>query len=227
VALNVSKGSFVTSFFAAGRIAGLFLFGLVFSATVTAQAPQLLPDYAVWPHDISDLKADPRIRYGQLANGMRYAIQQTNRPEGHVAIRLRFAAGSLHETDKEQGLAHYLEHMAFQGSKNLTRNEFVQKLQRLGLSFGADTNASTGFDQTVYMLNLPRNDAQTFGESMQIMREVADHNESVGRFGKGRHPVGRARARFTRATGVETPLCRSLRRDEIAGAIPHRIGRNN
>jgi zinc protease len=136
--------------------------------------PPVPPDWKVWPHEIGDLKPDPRIKYGQLPNGMRYAIQRTNRPEGHVAIRLRFSVGSLHETEKEQGIAHYLEHMAFQGSKNLTRNEFVQKLQRLGLSFGADTNASTGFDETVYMLNLPRNDATTFGESMAIMREVAD-----------------------------------------------------
>lgn len=160
------------------RIAGAAAFGLslVFSHAASARSefPPIPPDWTVWPHEIGDLKPDPRIRYGQLPNGMRYAVQRTNRPEGHVAIRLRFSAGSLHETDKEQGLAHYLEHMAFQGSKNLTRNEFVQKLQRLGLSFGADTNASTGFDQTLYMLNLPRNDATTFGESMAIMREVAD-----------------------------------------------------
>lgn len=159
----------------AARLVGFLVFGLILvSGAPHAQTPKLQPDYAVWPHELSDLKPDPRIRYGQLPNGMRYAIQKTNRPEGHAAIRLRFSVGSLHETAKEQGLAHYLEHMAFQGSKNLSRNEFVQKLQRLGLSFGADTNASTGFDQTIYMLNLPRSDAQTFGDSMKIMREVAD-----------------------------------------------------
>jgi zinc protease len=160
------------------RFAGIAAVGLSLALSHAALArsehPPIPPDWRVWPHELGDLKPDPRIRYGQLPNGMRYAIQKTNRPEGHVAIRLRFSAGSLHETDKEQGLAHYLEHMAFQGSKNLTRNEFVQKLQRLGLSFGADTNASTGFDQTLYMLNLPRNDATTVGESMAIMREVAD-----------------------------------------------------
>jgi zinc protease len=160
-------------FLAAGICAALVL-AFTLSVPAQAQAQKPPPDYAVWPHEGSDLKPDPRIRYGQLPNGMRYAIQKTNRPEGHAAIRLRISAGSLHETDQEQGLAHYLEHMAFQGSKNLTRNEFVQKLQRLGLSFGADTNASTGFTETVYMLNLPRADATTFGESMNIMREVAD-----------------------------------------------------
>lgn len=142
--------------------------------TSAAQAVKPLPDYAKWPHEGSDLKPDPRILYGQLPNGMRYAIVKTTRPEGHAAIRLRISAGSLNESDKEQGLAHYLEHMAFQGSKNLTRNEFVQKLQRLGLSFGADTNASTSFDQTIYMLNLPRADAATLTESLSIIREVAD-----------------------------------------------------
>lgn len=160
------------------RLAGIAAFGLALvlspAALSRSEFPPAPPEWMVWPHELGDLKPDPRIRYGKLPNGMRYALQRTNRPEGHVAIRLRFGAGSLHETAQEQGLAHYMEHMAFQGSKKLTRNEFVQKLQRLGLSFGADTNASTGFDQTIYMLNLPRNDAQTFGDSLEIMREVAD-----------------------------------------------------
>lgn len=176
--LGSTKGLRVNFVSKLARILGAAAFGLSFvlspSALSRSVLPETPPDWVAWPHELGDLKPDPRIRYGKLSNGMRYALQRTNRPEGHVAIRLRFSAGSLHETDREQGLAHYLEHMAFQGSKNLTRNEFVQKLQRLGLSFGADTNASTGFDQTIYMLNLPRNDAQTFNESLGIMREVAD-----------------------------------------------------
>jgi zinc protease len=127
-----------------------------------------------WPHDGSDLKLDPRVTYGVLPNGLRYAIMKANKPEGHAAIRLRIAVGSLHETGKEQGLAHYLEHLAFQGSKALSRNEFVQTLQRLGLAFGPDTNARTSFDQTVYMLNLPKADAATFVPSLNLLREMAD-----------------------------------------------------
>src|SRR6185312_10674176 len=107
-----------------------------------------------WPQAKSDVRADPDIRFGALPNGMRYAIKRQAVPAGQAALRLRFDAGSLMETDAQAGLAHFLEHMAFNGSKAVPEGEMVKILERHGLAFGADTNASTNFDETVYKLDL-------------------------------------------------------------------------
>ena len=90
----------------------------------------------------SDIAPDPNTIFGALPNGMRYAIRRQQVPPGQAALRLRFDAGSLMETDPQQGLAHFLEHMAFNGSKAVPEDEMVKILERLGLAFGADTNAS-------------------------------------------------------------------------------------
>jgi zinc protease len=125
-----------------------------------------------WPQAHSDVAADPEIRFGALPNGMRYAIRKQSIPKGQAALRLRFAAGSLMETDAQQGLAHFLEHMAFNGSKAVPEGDMVKILERLGLAFGADTNASTDHDETVYRLDLPRTDGETIDTSLMLMREV-------------------------------------------------------
>jgi zinc protease len=127
----------------------------------------------VWPQAQSDVRADPDVRFGSLPNGMRYAIKRQAIPAGQAALRLRFDAGSLMETDAQQGLAHFLEHMAFNGSKNVPEGEMVKILERHGLAFGADTNASTNFDETVYKLDLPKTDADTVDTSLKLLREVA------------------------------------------------------
>ncbi|HAH10318.1 MAG TPA: hypothetical protein DCL54_16220 [Alphaproteobacteria bacterium] len=157
-------------------VAAALIIALGWAAPQTAaRAPApAAKKFLTWAHEGSDLKPDARVRYGQLPNGMRYALMRTNRPENHASIRLRIDAGSLHETEAELGLAHYLEHMAFQGSKNLTRNELVATLQRLGAAFGADTNAYTSFDETVYQLNLPKADPATLNQGIALIREVAD-----------------------------------------------------
>ena len=128
-----------------------------------------------WPQASSDLKADPAIRFGVLPNGMRYAIRRQSIPAGQAALRLWIDAGSLHETDAQQGLAHFLEHMAFNGSKRVKEGEMVKILERLGLAFGADTNASTGFSQTNYRLDLPRTDAKTIDTALMLLREMASN----------------------------------------------------
>ncbi|HCJ81649.1 MAG TPA: peptidase M16, partial [Erythrobacter sp.] len=96
--------------------------------------------------EASDLDADARVVYGTLANGLRYAVMKNQTPSGNAAIRMRIATGSFNETDAQQGIAHFLEHMAFNGSVNVPEGEMVKRLERHGLAFGADTNASTGFD---------------------------------------------------------------------------------
>ncbi|WP_309646323.1 insulinase family protein, partial [Phenylobacterium sp.] len=126
-----------------------------------------------WAQARSDLAPDPDIRFGALPNGMRYAIRKQSIPPGQAALRLRFDAGSLMETDKQQGIAHFLEHMAFNGSKTVPEGDMIKILERLGLAFGADTNASTDFDETVYKLDLPRTDDETVDTSLMLLREAA------------------------------------------------------
>ncbi len=126
-----------------------------------------------WAQARSDVAPDPTIRFGALPNGMRYAIRKQTIPPGQAAIRLRIGAGSLMETDAQQGLAHFLEHMAFNGSKAVPEGEMIKILERLGLAFGADTNASTNFDETVYKLDLPRTNDETVDTALMLMREAA------------------------------------------------------
>lgn len=162
------------------KAAVLLLAALAVSSCVTPltgappqATPALLPDYAWWPHEGSDLKPDPGIRYGVLPNGVRYAIMRAAQPAGAVSLRLRIAAGSLQEEDDQRGLAHFLEHMAFNGSKNVPEGEFVKLLQRKGLAFGAHTNAYTSTSETVYMLELPKNTADLVDTGLMLFREVA------------------------------------------------------
>ena len=109
----------------------------------------------VWGQSYSDLKPEADVRFGQLPNGVRYAVQRNATPGGQTSLRLRIGSGSLQERDDQQGLAHFLEHMAFRGSTHVPENELVKILQRNGLAFGPDTNAFTAFDQTVFELDAP------------------------------------------------------------------------
>ncbi|UTW58273.1 insulinase family protein [Kordiimonas sp. SCSIO 12603] len=126
-----------------------------------------------WPHTTSNLKPDPKIKYGQLANGMRYAVMANEGPAEQAAIRFLIGVGSRYEYDNERGIAHFVEHMAFNGSKNVPEGEMVKILQRHGLAFGADVNASTSYDQTIYQLDLPNVKQETLDASFMLMREVA------------------------------------------------------
>lgn len=126
-----------------------------------------------WAQERSDLKPDPGALFGSLANGMRYIIFRNATPAGQTSIRLRIGSGSLQETDAQQGLAHFLEHMAFRGSTHVPEGEMIKILQRHGLKFGADTNASTGYRQTVYKLDLPRSDSIILDDSLMLLREIA------------------------------------------------------
>jgi zinc protease len=141
---------------------------------ITQSTSARQPDYLSWPQDASDLKPDPAIRYGVLDNGLRYAIMKNTQPAGTVSLRLRIAAGSLQESDVQRGLAHFMEHMAFNGSKNVPEGEYVKLLQRRGLAFGPHTNAYTSTNETVYQLELPRNDADTVDTGLMLFREIGD-----------------------------------------------------
>jgi zinc protease len=135
--------------------------------------PAFAKDPPGWPQETGDIRPDPQVRFGRLANGMRYALMHNATPTGQASFRLRFAAGSLMETEAQQGLAHFLEHMAFNGSTHVPGGDMVKILERLGLAFGADTNASTDWTETVYKLDLPKSDAGTVDTSLMLLREVA------------------------------------------------------
>lgn len=124
-----------------------------------------------WAQASSDIPADSSVRFGVLPNGMQYAILRNATPPGQASFRLRIDAGSLMENEDQLGLAHFMEHMAFNGTTNVPENDLLRILERLGLAFGADTNAFTSFDQTVYMLELPRTNDETVDTSLHIMRE--------------------------------------------------------
>ena len=136
-----------------------------------ATAAQNTPPSSPWAQSASDIPADPAVRFGVLPNGMRYAIMKNATPPGQASLRLRIAAGSLMENEDQLGLAHFMEHMAFNGTTNVPENELLRILERLGLAFGADTNAFTSFDQTAYMLELPRTNDETVDTALHIMRE--------------------------------------------------------
>lgn len=126
-----------------------------------------------WAFQRSDLPPDPAFRYGQLPNGMRFIIRKNATPAGTAQVRMDVATGSLDERESERGFAHFVEHMAFNGSTRVPEGEMVKLLERNGLSFGADTNAQTSFEQTLYMLDLPRNDAKLLDTALMLMRETA------------------------------------------------------
>lgn len=127
-----------------------------------------------WAHDSSDLKPDPSVTFGTLDNGLRYAIMPNSEPPNRISMRLFVDAGSLMENEEQQGLAHFIEHMAFNGTKNFPAGEMVEYFQRLGMSFGGDTNAHTSFKETVYKLELPKPELDMVDQGMLLFRDYAD-----------------------------------------------------
>ena len=126
-----------------------------------------------WAHLASDLAPDPAVRFGQLRNGFRYVIMENREPAGRVSMHLNVQAGSLHENDGEEGTAHFLEHMLFNGSTNFQPGELVKYFQRIGMQFGPDANAHTGFRETVYDILLADNSAASIEEGLLVLNDYA------------------------------------------------------
>ncbi|MGA3013309.1 MAG: insulinase family protein [Bacteroidales bacterium] len=118
---------------------------------------------------------DPNVRIGKLDNGLVYYIRYNKKPEKRVELRLAVNAGSVLENDDQQGLAHFMEHMNFNGTKTFPHNELVNFLQKTGVKFGADINAYTSFDETVYMLQLPTDDSSLLNTGFQVLEDWS-HN---------------------------------------------------
>ena len=119
------------------------------------------------------LPTDPRVTKGKLPNGLTYYIQKNTRPEKKVELRLAVNTGSILENDDQRGLAHFTEHMAFNGSKNFQKNDLVSFLQSIGVKFGADLNAYTSFDETVYILPIPTEKKENVEKGFQILEDWA------------------------------------------------------
>jgi len=158
------------------------IIALVLLASVSAIPSQVIaaqtPTASVarvdgWGRPVTDIPADPAVTYGRLPNGMKYAIRANSTPKGTASIRLYFDVGSVAESEKERGLAHFIEHMAFNGTTHVPEGEMMKILERQGLAFGPDTNAMTSFDSTIYMLELPKADEQRLDTAFFLLREVA------------------------------------------------------
>ena len=173
------------------------------------------------------LPVDPLVRTGQLANGLRYYIRRNTRPANRVSLRLAVNVGSIHEDDDQRGLAHFLEHMAFNGTQNFKPGELVTFLESIGARFGPHVNAYTSFDETVYMLEVPTDKAgyvdrglmalHDFGAGMNLLPEEIEKERGVvieewrGRLGAGSRltdkqlPVLLAKSRYAQRLPIGTP----------------------
>ncbi|MES1214895.1 MAG: insulinase family protein [Bacteroidota bacterium] len=138
----------------------ILLFFLCFQVSAQINLAQTLP-------------VDPNVKIGKLANGLTYYIRKNAKPEKKVELRLAVNAGSILEDDDQQGLAHFTEHMAFNGSKHFQKNELVSFLQSIGVEFGADLNAYTGFDETVYILPIPLSDSGNLRKGLTVLQDWA------------------------------------------------------
>jgi zinc protease len=116
---------------------------------------------------------DPDIKIGKLDNGITYYIKYNKKPEQRVELRLAINAGSICETDGQQGLAHFCEHMCFNGTKNFPSNKMIDMLEEMGVKFGAELNAYTGFDQTIYMLKVPTDKMEWIERGFQVIEDWA------------------------------------------------------
>jgi len=144
----------------------------VFTLVSTPVFAQIAPKPGFAYETKKQYVSDPNIIYGQLPNGLRYAIQKWDKPEKSVSLRLRIAVGAANEEKSEQDLTHFLEHMAFNGSKNFPEGKLIPLLEKEGLKFGADTNASTTFSDTTYRLDLPKSTQLDLG--LNIFSDIAD-----------------------------------------------------
>lgn len=123
------------------------------------------------------LDIDPNVKIGKLENGLTYYIRNNKKPENRVFLYLAINTGSTNENDDQQGLAHFTEHMAFNGTKNFKKNELIDVLEKMGIKFGAELNAHTAFNETVYKLQVPSDKSDLVDKGFLVLEDWA-HNLS-------------------------------------------------
>ncbi len=151
-----------------------FVFFLCLFLPLAAGPAQVAADSPAWRHQKSDLSPDPAVTFGRLSNGFRYIMMKNDRPRDRVNVHLFIRAGSLHETKNQRGLAHFLEHMLFNGTEHFAPGELVKYFQRIGMDFGADVNGHTWYNETVYDIVLPKGDRESLAEALLVMKDYAE-----------------------------------------------------
>lgn len=121
----------------------------------------------------AEIPVDPQVRLGRLENGLTYYVRPNRKPENRAELRLVVNAGSVLEDEDQLGLAHFLEHMAFNGTEHFEKQEIVDYLESIGMSFGPEVNAYTNYDETVYMLQVPTEDPEIMETAVQILEDWA------------------------------------------------------
>ena len=179
---------------------------LVFSPSLFAQ--QNLTD---------TLPVDPLVKIGKLGNGLTYYIRQNKKPEQKVELRLVVNAGSILEDESQQGIAHLSEHMAFNGTTHFQKNDIISFLQSIGVKFGNDLNAYTGFDETVYILPIPTDKPGNIEKGFQILEDWAHNvtfkNEDI----EGERPVVLEESRLGK--GARDRMFRKIYPQLFAGSL--------
>ena len=159
----------------------ILLLALIVSVVSTGAWPQAARLMAQAPSQAASLTqpmpVDPQITIGTFKNGLRYYIRANKKPEKRAELRLVVKAGSILEDDDQRGLAHLVEHMAFNGTKNFPKHALIEFIESLGMRFGADLNAYTSFDETVYMLQIPTDKPEAMDRAFQVLEDWA-HNVS-------------------------------------------------
>src|SRR4029078_11732636 len=150
------------------RIQVLLVTFFVAFGCLTAAPAQVVPPLT------DPIPVEREIAIGQLPNGLRYYVRANKKPEKRAELRLVVKAGSVLEDDDQQGLAHFVEHMAFNGTQHFPKSDdIVQFIESLGMRFGADLNAHTSFDETVYTLQVPTDKPETMERAMLILEDWA------------------------------------------------------
>ncbi|WP_366932272.1 pitrilysin family protein, partial [Sphingomonas sp.] len=187
----------------------------VSQATQSKQSSAAASTEPGWLYKGSDITPDPDWRFGTLPNGLRYAIRKNGVPPGQVAVRIRIEAGSLFERESERGFAHLIEHLSFRSSVYVADSEAKRIWQRLGTTFGSDTNAQTGFTGTTYKLDLPSATEQGLDESLHILSGMMAQPLITSATLNAERPVVLAEQR--EQPGAQSRFSDALRRAFFAG----------
>ncbi len=180
------------------------------AASPAAPAAQAQPrflqtgDATPWIYRGSDVPQDREWLFGEMPNGLRYAVRRNGVPPGQVSIRVRIDAGSLHERDSERGYAHLLEHLLFRESKYLGPAQAIPTWQRLGATFGSDTNAETSPTHTVFKLDLPGVNPAKLDESMKLLSGMVREPKLSNRNVRAEVPIVLAEKRENGGPGERT-----------------------
>ncbi|MBI9102912.1 MAG: insulinase family protein [Spirochaetales bacterium] len=158
-------------------LSGLLLFSILVCTSCTTPGGKVNLDNSIsgLAGDTGEalLPLDPAVKTGILENGLTWYIRENRKPEGRASLRIIVKAGSILEDEDQQGIAHLVEHMAFNGTENFEKMELVNYLESIGMAFGPEINAYTSFDETVYMLEIPTGDADIIVKALLILEDWA------------------------------------------------------